>query len=177
MTIILFDKTGNTWTWSDLTPLTLANNATINLTFTCGSLGPITATAAGETPDWSATEVGDICRPLEASIYKCWQLKDAVLGSDEEDDWSLRRRQQQTGGTNAQTTLSALKAAIYNLPGVQDVYIVNNNTPSAITTVAGMSDGTTIASHNVYICIKYDGANEDSIAATIISKMTPGVYT
>lgn len=104
------------------------------------------------------------------------QPNDAVLGADKETDDQLRLRRGIDISTSGTTVLQSLHAALYQLTGIQDVKIYNNNTLSTITA----NDGTSIAAHNIYIICRYiDGItiNDNTVAKIIFNKLTPGIST
>lgn len=195
VSITLVDRNGIQWNWTNPTDLNsqpiivLAAGKVTPLTFECDQYGTVQASGTGEIItdpetdiDWDANDFidtnGFIYQPIDYGTYKVYQALDAIIGNDEETDTSLRRRRAAYLGSNSVTTQAGLEAALYNMEGIDDVYILNNNTGA--DTIA--NDGVTVENHNVYIVLRYKtGIDEDAykplIADTIYNKLTPGVNT
>lgn len=141
-------------------------------------------------------KAGSICETVEAiSGLTVEQEKDAVVGSSEESDESLRARRLSEAGSAGRSNLQAIKSALMQLDGVADVKVINNNNDFSIGQnsdstskwVGGNNSivdvepfDTTIKSHKVMIFIKPkmgDQLNRDDVAEVIWNKMTPGVAT
>lgn len=170
------DKNGNEWEWrnsvsymqSTLT-VQLGIGESIDLPFTCQQSGPIEAYALNN----------DISICLNAN-YQLEQIEDAIPGTDEEGDTALRLRRSRYLSENSVTVQQGLETALYNLNGVEDVFVFNNSTGADKT--FSDYDGKVVKNHDVYICAKYnDNLNSDTIdqliANTVYGKMTPGVCT
>lgn len=195
-TIEAQDRNGNQWTWTNPRPFNNddgyqykfnPNDDPTYLTFTCNQSGPVEAYAGTSNlslsdpsfwidPNFSDTN-GSIYLELSTK-FLLYQTNNAIIGTISESDESLRNRGSNYFGGNSQTTQSALETAIYNYAGVQDVYVVNNNTGQQKT----LKDGAVVENHDIYIAIKYkENVNIDNIdsqiADIIYNKLTPGVIT
>ncbi len=194
--IVAQDRNGVTWTWRN--PEDVSNpgqyqytfnsgDDPVYLVFTCDNLGPVEAyrgTAVGSPSDpdfWTQANFqdcnGSIYNELTAR-FKLYQTNDAILGTYNESDQSLRARKARYLGGNSTTTQEGLETAIYNYAGVDDVWIFNNNTGTSQT----MLDGAIILTHDVYVVVRYKenvnvvNANKE-LATIIYEKLTPGVTT
>ncbi len=203
--ITCIDKAGNTWYWRN--PLNWDGQATVKipsnvgspfnpvpygpLEFHCTQIGPVQALASGITPtgpgDWSTlyftsayNRGGDIYQTLDAGNFEVYQANPAIIGKDLESDASLRARRLQSFGERGVTVINSLKANLLNIDGIDDVWVLNNNTANSIT----CPDSTSVLSHNVYVCIwKNPSLNEtdpvmrNNIANMIYDQLTPGVIS
>lgn len=195
--IVLVDKNNKTWSWqqskiSDNEFDTIfVPDQIYYLRFTCDEIGP-NAAEAGEINfddqgnlSLDETNHGFIYQTIDSLVYpfQVWQQYDAVIGSFEESDQSLRSRRIQSRSDNGISTLSGLKGSLESLGGVKEVKIYNNNSINPTTA----KDGTDIEAHSVYICIRYEETNlknkealnslDPVIGETIYNKLTPGVMT
>lgn len=194
--IIAQDRNGVTWTWKN--PVDLSSGTgyqyTFNqgdnpicLTFTCDSLGPVQAyrgTAVGSISDasfWTQANFQDINGSVYLELsnnFLLYEDKDAVIGSFNETDQSLKNRKARYIGGNSTTTQEGLETAIYNYAAVEDVYVFNNVT--GVT--KKMEDNVNVLNHDVYVVVRYKDNIDDTntgneIAKIIYNKLTPGVNT
>lgn len=108
------------------------------------------------------------------------QEENAYIGDNEESDSDLRARRNNSLSGSGISVLESLSAALLSLQYVRDVKIYNNNSAVSVTA----KDGTVIALHKVYICLRYDESilttiekYDASIGSLIYEKMTPGIET
>lgn len=162
------DKSGLTWT-------TLINfgeeiiikpNVETNVLVKCDTLGPIKAPK------------GWINSLIDTSINLTLinQTKDAQVGSYEEDDIQLRERRNESISTKGITVLQNLAAALFNLTGITDIKIYNNDTNENLTA----NDTTIIKPHNIYVIIRRNSninISDSLIGSIIYEKLTPGIST
>lgn len=131
---------------------------------------------------------GTIYQTVDQSGLYIWQYSDADVGNREETDEELRSRRYQMLGNNSVTVLEGLKGNLLNLDGIKDLFIYNNNISDDTKLTVGVNepiaDGTTIASHSIYLAIRYiagipydDPAMKENIAKVIYDKLTPGIGT
>lgn len=201
--IVVLDTNGIEWQW--INPLDLNNEPTIYFntgdilileflpiesdgsTYGIPLYGSIEANGAhpGTTIsdpttdiDWDnlSADHGDIYQTISFGEFLIYQNDNAEPGNDEEDDSSLRARRSSFLGANSTTTQAGLEAALFNLPQIEDVYIMNNVSGND----AEAPDEVTVGNHNVYVVIRYkEGLTvpDRTIAETIYQKLTPGVVT
>lgn len=92
---------------------------------------------------------------------------DGVIGNNVETASEFEYRRQQSVAVNAQNSLQAIKAAVFNAPNVLDAYVTENDTAASVTI------GTvTLTAHSLWVCVA-GGAAAD-IAQAIWSKKAPG---
>lgn len=196
-TIVAQDRNGVMWTWKNPVDLdnipsyTFNNGDQMYLTFTCNDLGPVQAykgTASGLPTDpnfWTDPNFLDVNGSIYLELttnFLLYQSADAVVGTTNESDQSLRNRRARYIGGNSNTTQQGLETAIYNYSAIDDVYIFNNVTNTKVTLV----DGSKILNHDVYVVVKYKQnilSNADltitrkELANIIYNKLTAGVTT
>lgn len=159
------DYTGNEWTYNGET-ITIDENASqaTQILVTCDTYGAI------EAPP------GSIYQTLEASYLVVEQELAASVGEEDESDADLRARRAQSTGATGVTVLESLVGELYDIDGVKDVQIINNNTDDAITA----TDTTIIKKHSIYVIIReLENLNisEQTIGNIIYNKLTPGIDT
>lgn len=153
------DRAGNEWAPSK--EYTIGANSTVSVDIYCMSEGSVSAPA------------GWINQSIDASLV-VQQNQDAVVGRDTESDASLRARHSQSAASSGTTTLSALCGALLDINGIEDVYVVNNNTGDPET----QTDGVDVAEHSIYVVIRQkEGISVDAstIGTIIYEKLTPGI--
>lgn len=213
--IELVDRNGDHWVWWNPVDfrgnktITLNANTTSSLLFTCSTqMGAVlvngTAVALedaindteaedGYTKEetfWNNLDTinnGDIYQTLLVNGLKVYQVEDSILGNNEESDESLRNRRFSSYGSGSLTVTESLKANLFSIQGVQDVYLINNVYQDNFNAY----DNSIIPLHNVYIAIRlekgYIISNSESkqysvvppstISTAILSSLTPGVLT
>lgn len=200
--IVVVDRNSITWTWSEskidggefntiFKPDSDEKEQIYYLRFTCDMIGPNAAQAADIEKDEEGNPIltddnhGFIYQTIDNIIYpfQVWQQYDAIIGSYEETDQSLRNRRLSSKSDNGISTLSGLKGSLESLGGIKEVKIYNNNSITDITS----KDNTSIPAHSVYICARYEETNlknidsinalDSVIGETIYNKLTPGVMT
>lgn len=92
-----------------------------------------------------------------------------VPGTDVEGRSAFEYRRRQSVARNAFNTAAAVRAAILEVEGVLDAYVIDNKEPNPVT--EGSTNYTLLAS-SIYIGV-YGGASAD-IAAAINKKLPPG---
>lgn len=151
----VYDTNNNLWALPS--QVIIPNTGLTFATATCTVLGSI------EAP---ANTINTIATPTLG-----WQsannTQDAVLGAPVETDTELRARQSVSTTLPAQTPISALIAAVANLPGVERWQVYENAT--GITSAQGIPPNT--------ICVVVEGGDAESIANTIRLKKTMGAPT
>jgi uncharacterized phage protein gp47/JayE len=90
-----------------------------------------------------------------------------VTGSAVESPSQFEYRRQQTVAVNAQNSVQAIKAAVFDVPNVLDAYVIDN--PAATTLTIG---SVTLLAHSLWVCAA--GGTSTDIAAAIWSKKAPG---
>ncbi len=92
---------------------------------------------------------------------------DGVIGRDTETRQEFELRRFASVEANSRGTLSAIRGAVLELPGVLDCY-VTENVSNSIASVGGV----TLAPHSLYVAVT--GGNINEIAETIWRKKAPG---
>lgn len=159
------DYTGNEWTYNGPS-LTIDENASeaTQILVTCDTYGAI------EAPP------GSIYQTLESSYLIVEQESPASIGLEDETDAELRARRAQSTGAQGTTVLESLVGELFDIDGVKDVQVINNNTDSDITA----ADNTVVKKHSVYIIVReIENLNisENTIGQIIYNKLTPGINT
>jgi len=91
-----------------------------------------------------------------------------VTGSAVESPAAFEYRRKQSVGINAQGSIPAIYAACFNVPGVIDVFVTQNNTASVISgAINGNPNSTSypVAAHSVYVAVS--GGNAQAVANAI----------
>lgn len=192
------DRNGETWLWNNPilegkpTITFKPGETTIITNVICDKLGPVQAqgnkfiTADGtETDDvskndWSKVCPGWIYTTINSSSLKVWQYKDAIIGTNEETDESLRSRRYQLLGNRSVSVLEGLQGSLMNLSGIQDVFIFNNFNNENYKLIEPVNDGTTVDSHSIYVALRYKKGitiDKSTIGGLIYNKLTPGIGT
>lgn len=152
---VVQDITG--YNWSLPASVVLSSSGTASVTATCQVEGPITA---------SIGDVNTIVTPTYG-----WNTVSnttaASLGSNTENDSTLRSRQAISVSLPSLTVLDSLSSSIAALPSVTRYNLYENDTNS--------TDSNGIAAHSIAAVV--DGGNNTDIANTIFKKKSPGVYT
>lgn len=160
--ITFIDRGGNTWVSN--VSVTLGPGESVEIQATCTESGPVQA-AAG----WiNATAV-----VMNLSVS---QPNDAIVGSNVESDADLRARRSTSAGSDGTAVLESVIGALFDIAGIDDVKIYNNNT----LTVQTAKDGTSIQPHDVYIVVKQQPnitIDDSTIGDIIYNKLTPGIKT
>ena len=161
--VVAIDRSNNQWTYN--AELTIAASSYVDINLTCETLGPVSA------PVGSIYQIINLPNNVLISIE---QLEDAVLGENEETDTDLRARKLRAASPDGTTVLDSLIGSLLQLSGVRDVLIYNNSDGS----VTPAKDTTVIATHNIYVVMRYsDSVDDNLIGNTIYEKLTPGVMT
>jgi hypothetical protein len=136
---------------------TIGGGGTVDCTFECISTGAI------------ACGVGSLNRiyqtlPNWDSIYNS---SDGILGSEVESRAAFEIRRAQSVAVNAIGTLPSIRAAVLQVPGVLDCYVLDNPTAASVTT-----GGVTIPAYSIYTCVA--GGDSLAVATAIWTKKPPG---
>lgn len=136
---------------------------------TIPSAGNITTTFAAQTAGPIVCPAGTLNKiyrtiPGWDSINNAF---DGVTGRNVESAAQFEYRRQQTVAVNAQNSIQAIKAAVFNVPNVLDVYVTENATASSVTI-----GSVTLIAHSLWVCVA--GGASAAIAAAIWSKKAPG---
>lgn len=136
---------------------TIPSGGSISLSFECSVTGPITCPANTLTTIYQAIPGWDsINNP-----------SDGVIGTNVESRSAFETRRQATVAANARNTLSAIRGAVLELPGVLDSYATENTTNGNITV-----GGQNLVAHSMYVAVA--GGDQDAIAQAIWTKKAPG---
>lgn len=160
----LQDQAGTIWNITSSNVISLADGDSVVIEVQCSQLGPVEAPAG-----WINILAGEPNVIVTQSI-------DANLGQNVESDTSLRSRRNRYLGSGSLTVLQGLAAALFDLQGVLDVKIYNNQNDSVLST----SDGTDVVPHGIYVIIRQTSNDLDldnSIGQTIYDRLTPGIRT
>ena len=167
--LILVDKSGTEWIYNKSftlapkgTTLPDGTTDTQSIIVECREPGPVEAPA------------GWIDNTIEMLPIIIEQPSDANIGQKQESDASLRARRAQSTGADGTTVLESLVASLFEISGIRDVKIYNNNTGVPYLS----KDNTNVPNHGVYIILrKEEGITvDDSIIGEIIyNKLTPGI--
>lgn len=163
--IELLDKNGNTWRHQSNRQIVFKPGKVKELVFTCTNIGPIRA-RKGTIDKLVSNDV----------VMNIVQDEDAVEGSYEESDNSLRARRNASLGATGNTVLETLAGSLYTISGIDDVKIYNNDTNTSITA----KDSTSIPAHQIYIILRQKqniDVDDILVGNTIYEKLTPGVLT
>ena len=194
------DTAGHIWTWEEAKGLTGFNTKFNNdndqiyaLKFTCEDLGAIEAEADKSLKNLTKISNSDLTRDNHGAIYmtidtntfpfNVWQAKDAIVGTDEESDESLKKRRLYERGNAGVTVVNGMTGSLLNVEGVMEAKLYSNvvRDNSAVTSdEIPANDGTKINFHDLYICLRIkDGITPDSLSIGKIlhEKNTPGIVT
>jgi hypothetical protein len=97
---------------------------------------------------------------------------DGVPGSAIESRANFEYRRKQSVAVNAQGTLNAIRGAVFSVPGITDVYAVDN-----VTGVPLVIGAVTLVPHSLYVCAysnNWTGTLEQNVAEAIFDKKNPG---
>ena len=131
---------------------TIGSGGNITLPFACNVNGPTACPAGTLTVIYQAIPGWD-------SITNA---ADGVQGSNVESAAAFEYRRAQSVALNAQGSLPAIYAAVFNVPGVIDCYVTDNNTGSTVNTG---STAFPIPAHSVYVGVT--GGDSLSVATAI----------
>lgn len=137
---------------------TIPTGGSITLPFACNVAGPIACTAGmisgpyQTIPGWDSAS----------------NSADGVVGNNVESPSDFEYRRKQMVALNAKNTLASIRAAVWNAPGVLDVYTTDNPTGNPVT-----NGSITLPANSVYVAVT--GGLDADVAAAIWSKMPPGV--
>lgn len=194
------DTAGHIWTWEEAKGLTGFNTKFNNdndqiyaLKFTCEDLGAIEAEADKSLKNLTKISNSDLTKDNQGAIYmtidtntfpfNVWQAKDAIVGTDEESDESLKKRRLYERGNAGVTVANGMTGSLLNVEGVMEAKLYSNvvRDNTAVTPdQIHANDGTKINFHDLYICLRIkDGITPDSLSIGKIlhEKNTPGIVT
>lgn len=193
------DRNGQTWLWQN--PKNTDGNyifsfppqqAILITNVVCESLGAIEADGSvfldendEETTDitknnWNRECPGCISQFVDATPLRIWQYQDAIVGSEEETDESLRSRRYQMLGNQSVSVLEGLHGALLGISGIEEVFIMNNSNESELPLTPPVDDGTELIPHSIYLALRYKKGvkiEDELIGKLIYNKLTPGVGT
>lgn len=163
--ITLADKNGNFWSVTSVD----------DMVFKPGI--PQSIIVESETPGQIVANASWIDRLVNSEVNMIVNQKDnAEIGSYAESDDELKVRRQETLSGAGQSILESLAGALYDINGIEDVLIYNNDTLLPIKS----KDNTNVPSHAVYIVLrqsKYVEISDSLLGTTIYERMTPGIPT
>lgn len=163
--ITLADKNGNFWT----------ANSVEDMIFEPGK--PQTIIVESETPGPIVANAGWIDRLVNTDVVMLVrQAENAEIGTYNESDDELKVRRQEVLSGAGQTILESLSGALFDINGIEDVLIYNNDTIAPITS----KDNTEIPPHCIYIVLRknrYIDISDSLLGTTIYERMTPGIPT
>ena len=150
--------------------LIIGNDRTV---YTCVSAGSIIP--GGIALPFAALKTGPIpCPPASVAIYRAipgWDSAvnpaSGVLGADVESRSAFETRRSLSVAINAVGTMPAIRASVLAVPGVLDVYAIDNATASAATI-----GGVVVAANGVFVSTA--GGDPQAIAEAIWRKKAPG---
>ena len=163
--IVLADRNGNLWSCAFDEQMVFKPGVPTAVVVTCETAGPVRA------------DKGWIDRVAESNVVmNVEQTQNAIIGSYGESDSELRARRNSSLGATGKTVLETAIGTLYNINGIDDVKIYNNDTGSAITAL----DGTKVEQHDVYFILKRKknvSIADSLICSSIYEKLTPGIKT
>ena len=136
---------------------------------TIPSSGTVQANFAAIVPGPTACPAGTLNVIYQQIIGwdRITNAADGVIGSDVESRSDFEYRRQQTVAINAQNSIQAIKAAVFNVANVIDVYVTENPTASAVS-IGSVS----LLAHSLWVAVS--GGLAADIAQAIWSKKAPG---
>ncbi|MDE9557348.1 baseplate J/gp47 family protein [Xenorhabdus bovienii] len=152
------DKTG--YLYHALNSATIPATGSVDVVFQNSSTGPIPCqigdldTIYSSVPGWSGIR-------NEAA---------GVLGANEESRANFEYRRRQSVARNARNTLGAIRAAVLEVAGLVDAYVISNN--SGFTKNMGTSNYPLLP-HSIYVGVY--GGKADDIANAIWNSGPPGI--
>ena len=129
---------------------------TFSLQFRAAELGPVTPIVNTITVISTVT--------LGVTSVNNPTLGSTVVGTNEESDYALRIRRSRSVALGSQGWMAGLYSALYSIPGVTSVRILENITSS--------TDGDGIPGHSIWVLV--DGGNETLIGEAIYNKRNAG---
>jgi hypothetical protein len=151
------DTNGNTYACAGTVTIGLSGN--VSATFNNVDTGAIPCAAGTLTQIYQAISGWDSITNPDAG----------VLGSDAETRADFEYRRQNSVFTNANGSLGAVYAAVFNLADVIDVYATQNTTNSAILVGA---TNYSLLPHSIYVAV--EGGADNEIANAIWTKISIG---
>lgn len=151
------DDAGNLW--SSTGDATFPPGGMVTVQFACQVLGPITL-GIGEL-----TQIGQLVPGWDAIT----NLSPAVVGSEVESRANFEQRRQESVAINSKGTPAAIRAAVFDVPGVLDVFVYDNYTNAVLP--YGVTNYP-IAPHSVYVAAI--GGEAQAIAEAIWSRKDLG---
>jgi len=150
---------------------TIPVGGTISLPFSCVTLGPVACPAHDlSTANGAKIITGGI---------NGWDSIDnplaGAVGSDVESRAAFEFRRQQSVALNAHGSIVAIKAAVFDVPGVIDVLALENISNATITGPIGGQPNPTaypLVAHSIYVAVT--GGDPTAIANAIFSKKNDG---
>lgn len=135
---------------------------TIDSDITIPGSGTATCTENGAT----AASIGTITKIVD--VIAGWQTVTnssvATLGTDRQNDPSLRLERKLSVGRSGNYQLDSMRAELYAVDGVRRVLVNDNDTDS--------TDGNGVPAHNTYAIV--DGGSDDDVALAIYLKKGAG---
>jgi len=151
------DTDGNTYV--NAGDVTIGITGTVIAEFQNAATGPIPCPAGTLTQVYQAVPGWDAIT----------NVADGTMGSDVESRADFEYRRKNSVALNAEGTLGAIYATVYNLANVLDVYAIDN--PADTTVNTGVTNYP-MAAHSVYVAVV--GGVDADIAAAIWSKKDLG---
>jgi hypothetical protein len=147
--------------YSCVSGATIPPGGTIDLQFSCNTLGPIACPADTLTQIYQAIPGWDTIN----------NSADGVLGNDTESRAAFEERRAASVAQNSIGSLPSVKGAVLSVPGVLDAFVTENTSSSPVTIGSGAA-AFTLAAKSLYVGVV--GGDPDAIATAIWSKKAPG---
>lgn len=161
------DKNGNIWVLNS--DVQIPPSGSISAVFTCQESGAV------------VLNVGEL--NIISSAVAGWETitnnSVATIGYETESDASFRKNYQNEVAINASSTVAAMYAALYQVDGMQSVYILENYMSSPQTSADNplIPQGETVGGHSLMVIVNGQNASGDfdyQTAQAIMTKKTAG---
>lgn len=136
-----------------------------------GSGGSVTVTATCAVTGPVECGIGELSEIAPESVVPGWETVTNTVAADpglsEETAASFRRRRRRMLAINSAGSLSAIDAALFNIPAVRSLSRREN-----VSASVAVIDGISMAPHSIWYCV--DGGTDAEVAYAIMSKKDPG---
>lgn len=126
--------------WSLQTAVTIPEGGTVKGMFTCMQSGAISAPAGS---------INSVYRAL-TGLDRVNNPQDAMVGNEQESRAEFERRRALSVAANSHGTPAAVYGAVANLPGVSDLYVIDNVLDTAVTLGA---TNYSMSPHSIYVAV------------------------